>query len=96
MRIRYEDLVRDPAAAVRSVARFAHEPDPDLGFLHDGRVEFEPNHTFSGSPFRLRQAAIHIHPDEAWRAKMSTGEKALASAPALPLLSRYGYPWRPE
>jgi sulfotransferase family protein len=96
MQMRYEDLVRDPAAAVRSVARFAHEPDPDVGFLHDGRIEFEPNHTFSGSPFSLRQAAIEIKPDEAWRAKMSTGEKALATATALPLLKRYGYPWQTE
>jgi hypothetical protein len=94
MRMRYEELVRDPAAAVRSIARFAHEPDPDLGFLNNGRVEFEPNHTFSGSPFSLRQEAIEIHPDEAWRAKMSTGEKILATAPALPLLKRFGYHWR--
>jgi hypothetical protein len=96
MRMRYEDLVRDPAGAVRSVARFAHEPHPDLGFLHDGRVEFEPNHTFSGSPIRLRQGTIEVHPDEAWRAKMSSRQKVLATAPTLPLLKRYGYPLRPR
>jgi sulfotransferase family protein len=95
LRMRYEDLVRDPAEAVRSIARFAHEPDPDLGFLNNGRVEFEPNHTFSGSPFSLRQEAIEIRPDETWRANMSTGEKVLATAPVLPLLKRFGYPWRP-
>jgi hypothetical protein len=87
---------RDPAGAVRSVASFAHEADPDLGFLHNGRVEFEPNHTFSGNPFRLRQEAIEVHPDEAWRAKMSMREKVLATAPAIPLLKRYGYPWQTE
>ena len=96
MRMRYEDLVRDPAAAVRSIARFAHKPDPDLRFIDNGRVEFEPNHTFSGNPLRLRQAAIEVHPDEAWRAKMSSRQKALATITALPLLSRYGYPRRPE
>jgi sulfotransferase family protein len=96
MRMRYEDLVRDPAGAVRSIARFTHEPDPDLPFLDNGRVEFEPNHTFSGNPLRLRQATIEIHPDEAWRAKMSVGEKVLATAPALPLLKHYGYPWQAE
>jgi sulfotransferase family protein len=96
MRMRYEDLVRDPAGALRSIARFAEEPDPDLGFLHNGRVEFEPNHTFSGNPFRLRQEAIEVHPDEAWRAKMSRREKVLATAPAIPLLKRYGYPWQTE
>jgi hypothetical protein len=95
MRMRYEDLVREPAAAVRSIARFAREPDPDLGFLDGGRVEFEPSHTFSGSPFSLRQEAIEIRPDEAWRAKMSTGAKVLATAPTLPLLKRFGYRWRP-
>jgi Sulfotransferase domain len=96
MRMRYEDLVRDPAGAVRSVARFVHEPHPDLRFLENGRVEFEPNHTLSGNPLRLRQAPIEIHPDEAWRAKMSMGEKVLATAPALPLLKHYGYPWQAE
>jgi hypothetical protein len=96
MRMRYEDLVSDPVAAVRSIARFAHEPDPDLRFIQNGRVEFEPNHTFSGNPLRLGQAAIEVHPDEAWRAKMSRREKVLTSMATLPLLSRYGYPRRPE
>jgi hypothetical protein len=96
MRLRYEDLVCDPAGAVRSVARFARQPDPDLGFLHEGRVEFQPNHTCSGNPFRLRQRAIEVQSDEAWRAKMSSRQKALATAPVLPLLKRYGYPWRPD
>jgi sulfotransferase family protein len=95
MRLRYEDLVRDPAEAVRSVARLVNQPDPDLGFIENGRVEFEPNHTFSGNPFRLRHEAIEIHPDEEWRAKMSMREKVLATAPAIPLLKRYGYRSRP-
>ena len=96
MRMRYEDLVRDPAGAIRSIARFAREPEPDLRFLDDGRAEYEPNHTFSGNPLRLRQAAIEVHPDEAWRAKMSLREKALTTITALPLLSRYGYPRNPD
>ena len=78
-------------SVVRSIARFAHEPDPDLRFIQNGRVEFQPNHTFSGNPLRLGQAAIEVHPDEAWRAKMSRREKVVATATALPLLKRYGY-----
>ena len=96
MRLRYEDLVRDPVGAVRYIARFANDPDPDLGFMQNGRIEFEPNHTFSGNPLRLRQATIDIHPDDTWRAKMSTSDKVLATAPAFPLLRRYGYPWQAE
>jgi hypothetical protein len=96
MRLRYEDLVRDPAGAVRAVARVARQPDPDLAFLDNGRVAPETNHTFSGNPFRLRQTAIEIHPDEAWRARMTGTQKAVATATALPLLRRYGYPWRAE
>ena len=94
MRLRYEDLVRDPAGAVRSIARLAHEPGPEEGFLANGRVEYEPNHTFSGSPFRLRREPIDIRLDESWRARMTPRQKALAAAPALPLLGRYGYPLR--
>ena len=97
IRVRYEDLVGDPAAAVRSIARFAGLPDPDLGFLAQNRVEFAPSHTVSGNPFRLRegQQAIEINPDEAWRTRMSAREKALATVPTLPLLRHYGYPVRP-
>ncbi|MGH2925477.1 MAG: sulfotransferase family protein [Solirubrobacterales bacterium] len=94
MRLRYEDLVSDPAGAVRSIARFAHEPDPEAKFLADGRAEYEPNHTFSGSPFRLRREPIDIRLDESWRARMTPRQKALAAAPALPLMARYGYPLR--
>ena len=96
MRMRYEDLVDDPVGAVRSIARFAREPDPDLRFIQNGRVEFEPNHTLSGNPLRLGQTAIEVHPDEAWRAKLSRREKVLATTATLPLLRRYGYPRRPE
>ena len=97
MRLRYEDLVGDPGAVVRSIARFAGLPDPDLGFLEGNRVEFAPSHTVSGNPFRLRegQTAIEINPDHAWRTRMSARDKALATAPTLPLLRHYGYPVRP-
>jgi Sulfotransferase family len=96
MRMRYEDLARDPAGAVRSVSRFAGEADPDLRFLNNGRVAFEENHTYSGNPFRLRQEPIEINADEAWRTGMTRREKALAAAPALPLLRHYGYRWQAE
>jgi hypothetical protein len=95
MRMRYEDLVSNPAGAVGSVARFLGQPNPDLGFLNNGRVEFQPQHTFSGNPLRLRHGAIEVHPDDAWRDKMSGRQKAMATAPGLPLLRRYGYSWRP-
>jgi sulfotransferase family protein len=96
MRVRYEDVVGDPAGAVRAIARFAGVPDPNLGFLDGHRVEFEPSHTVSGNPFRLRrgQTTIEIKPDEAWRTGMSARDKALATAPTLPLLRHYGYPVR--
>jgi Sulfotransferase family len=96
MRLRYEDLVREPVRALRTIAGFAGEPDADLGFMSDGRAEFEPNHTFSGNPLRLREEPLQIRPDESWRAKLSTREKLLATAPALPMLGRYGYRRRPE
>jgi Sulfotransferase family len=97
IRVRYEDLVGDPAATVRSITRFAGLPDPDLSFLAQNRVEFAPSHTVSGNPFRLRegQQAIEINPDQAWRTRMSARDKALATAPTLPLLRHYGYPVRP-
>jgi hypothetical protein len=60
-------------------------------------VDYAPSHTVSGNPFRLRQGqtAIEINPDDAWRTRMSSRDKALATVPTLPLLGHYGYPWRP-
>lgn len=47
--VRYEDLVRDPAGKLKVIARHGIPGDVDLGFVGDGYVQLEPNHTADGN-----------------------------------------------
>ena len=95
--LRYEDLLRDPAATIRSVAAFAGLDDPDdLGFLGDGTVDLRPNHTVDGNPMRLESGPIPLREDVAWRRELAPGRRRLVAAVTAPLLARYGYPIREE
>ncbi len=97
LHIRYEDLVRDPAAKLREIAAFAGLPEsPGLGFLDtDGRgnwwADMGVTHTASGNPMRFTSGRIPIRPDEEWRTAMLASKRRTVTAITLPLLGRYGY-----
>ncbi|MCE7082352.1 sulfotransferase [Streptomyces sp. ST2-7A] len=94
LRLRHEDLCADPRRTVTEVMRFAGLPDASP-VDRDGRVELGVNHTVTGNPDRLRRGVTRIRADHRWRTALSGGDIAAASAPALPLLGRYGYPFLP-
>ncbi|MFG2006887.1 sulfotransferase [Spirillospora sp. NPDC048911] len=90
LRVRHEDLCREPRRVVERVMRFAGldgEPPVD----DRGRVGLGENHTVTGNPDRLSSGTTVIRSDERWRTGLSRREIAAATAPALPLLTRYGY-----
>jgi hypothetical protein len=97
LRIRYEDLVRDPAATLREIAAFADLPESTgLGFLHtDGRgnwwADLGVTHTASGNPMRFTSGRIPIRPDDKWHTAMPAGKRRTVTTLTLPLLGRYGY-----
>jgi hypothetical protein len=99
--VRYEDLVRDPAAKVREIAAFAGLPaGPGLGFLHsDGPgqwwAELGATHTASGNPMRFTTGRVPIRPDNNWRSAMLASKRRTVTSLTLPLLGRYGYLGRP-
>jgi Sulfotransferase family len=97
LQVRYEDLVRDPAATLREIADFAGLPESTgLGFLDtDGRgnwwADLGVTHTASGNPMRFASGRIPIRPDDEWRTAMLASKRRTVTAITLPLLGRYGY-----
>jgi len=92
LRLRYEDVVAAPEAAVRRIAAFCGLPAPGrLAFLGTGWAELEPGHSVSGNPMRFATGKIAIRPDERWRADLPAGPRREVTALTLPLLAAYGY-----
>lgn len=96
LRVRYEDLVRAPEAAIRQMAGFAGlRADGDLGFLGADRQErwamLRPAHTASGNPMRFATGKVTIRPDERWRSAMPGAQRQAVTTLTWPLLAHYGY-----
>jgi hypothetical protein len=96
MRLRYEDFITAPEAALRRVASFAGLPSqagyPFLG--DDGATlwaQLDRAHTVSGNPIRFSVGKIPISPDERWRSSMPKMQQRAVTALTFPLLAGYGY-----
>lgn len=90
LRVRYEDLARDPGQTVARIAAFAGLPERRLP-AREAWVELGPQHSVGGNPMRFEHGAIRIEPDTAWQRQMPWWSKAAATACSWPLLWRYGY-----
>lgn len=91
--IRYEDLVGDPLAAIRSIARFAGIPvgEAALSFVTDKRASLPAKHGILGNPMRGRTGEISLRLDDRWRREFSVRDRTAVSLITAPLLLRYGY-----
>jgi hypothetical protein len=96
LRVRYEEMLADPVATLRGIARFADLPEPTLSFLResdDGYVaDLGPSHSAAGNPMRFTIGTVPLRRDEAWRRSLPAGQRRLVGALTAPLLSAYGYP----
>jgi hypothetical protein len=90
-RILYEDLLADPAAALRRLAAFADLPAPPVDFIADGVAELGPCHSAAGNPMRFTVGPVPLRRDDAWRSALPPRQRRLVGALTAPLLSRYGY-----
>lgn len=93
LRLRYEDLVREPLQALEDVADFA---GLELGAalrtdLEQHRTTLRPSHTVDGNPMRMQVGSTRIAVDDAWRSKLPGGVRRTVSLLTWPLLRRYGY-----
>lgn len=90
LRLRYEDFVAAPRAALHQVLGLCGLPDePPVDDA--GNAVLDANHTVTGNPDRLVRGAVQVRADDAWRTGATRRDKALATVLAAPLLRRYGY-----
>jgi Sulfotransferase family len=91
--LRYESLVRRPAAELHRVLGHAGRPpaDGELGFIGDGWVELGTSHALAGNPMRFERGRVPLRLDEEWRGKMRRRHRLLTAGSTWPLLLRYGY-----
>lgn len=96
-RLRYEDLLADPAARLREVAAFAGldaETAAALVVPAEGdtaAVELSTMHTVSGNPMRFTTGRVTLRRDDAWRSSLPSRERRVVTALTAPLRTRYGY-----
>ena len=92
LRVRYEDLVADPAGTTRRIALFAGAgPDVALPFDAGGSLVLRPTHSVAGNPARHRTGAVPVAADDEWRAALPRRSRWLVTALTAPLLGRLGY-----
>jgi hypothetical protein len=84
LRVRYEDLVADPDAVVRSTCRA-------LGDLRDAPTAAVERHSISGNPMRFESGPVRVRLDDEWKEAFATGDRTLVTLTTAPLLARYGY-----
>ena len=90
--LRYEDLVRDPAAHLTAISRQIDVPRSfDALFDDEGNALLGTDHTLAGNPSRFDTGAVKVVPDEEWRTKMTVQDKTVVTTASAPLLLRYRY-----
>lgn len=90
--LRYEDLVEDAEATVRTAWRSLELPgDGTLPMLDTRTIELRSTHSVAGNPMRFRHGPTTLSPDVAWRTSLPVWQRRVVTAMTLPLLLRYGY-----
>jgi Sulfotransferase family len=90
-RLRYEDFVADPQAAIADVFDLVGLPAAGTPFVDAATVQLARNHTVSGNPSRFATGAVALRSDDAWKVRQSRRDRLMCTATSLPLLHRYGY-----
>jgi hypothetical protein len=91
LRMRYEDLLRDPPDALRTAAGFAGTGPTETTFLHEGLAELEPAHTVHGNPMRMSSGPVRLELDDRWSREYPRWRAAVVTDLTWPMLRRYGY-----
>lgn len=97
LRIRYEQFLTDPRAAMRELAEYAGVPADaaDLAFLGDGYADLRVGHSAAGNPMRFSVGRLPMRRDDDWMRALPSGQRRLVGAVCAPMLRAYGYPLNP-
>jgi hypothetical protein len=97
MRLRYEDLVRDPSGSVRTLAAFAGVDalEQDLRFIHDSRADLRAGHIPAGNRMRLVSGPMEIRVDDEWTRELPERDRRVVTLMTWPLLRLFGFPTSP-
>ena len=98
IRLRYEDVVADPAAAVGAIRQVLDRIRPPSSVTTpawEGSGSGS-QHLIAGNPGRFDAGPLVLRPDVEWATAQPRGARAVATLVSSPLLHRYGYPLRPD
>jgi hypothetical protein len=95
IRIRYEDFVACPEAALRAVTALVGQDPATLPLADQRTAQLPLNHTMSGNWTRFGSGRVELREDRAWQRDLSAAERASVVAATWPLMLRYGYPLPP-
>jgi len=91
LRFRYEDLVAEPAATLRTITELGGVPDAAPALGERGELLAQRTHQVSGNPMRMRSGSVPLQLDDEWTTEMSPHHRYLTGAVTVPLRHRYGY-----
>jgi len=93
LRLRYEDVVAEPADGMsRAVEFLGKDVDSELmQQLRRAEIVLDVDHTVDGNPMRFEVGAVAIRPDGRWRTDLNPRTRRAVTALTAPLLFRYGY-----
>ncbi|HXH58065.1 sulfotransferase [Iamia sp.] len=97
-RLRYEDLLVDPAATLRAVLAptgLHLAPGWDAFLTPDG-ARLGASHSVAGNPMRFGTGTVPLRRDDAWREALPAADRRVVTALTAPLLFAYGYTRRPQ
>jgi hypothetical protein len=91
-RVRYEDLISDPASTIQRAAAGSVRGSSWRPRFIDGRtITLNVDHTVAGNPMRFSHGVVQLRFDEAWRTEMRRLDRWMATALTAPMLIAYGY-----
>jgi hypothetical protein len=93
LRVRYEDLVRDPERWLGRIAQMVRTEGALPRTRPGQRIDLGISHTVAGNPMRLTPT-IEVQADAEWSHSMQTGQRRLVQAISSPVMHRYGYATR--
>jgi hypothetical protein len=91
LRIHYEDLARDPAAALRLIRDRFGDLEPAFAQVGAAGATAPYWHSVSGNPLRFAGALPAVSLDTEWVSAMDRRSRRTVELRTLPLLARYGY-----